>query len=387
LKAYELFSSGNYSFTDISNFLFKFGLKRKNGKPLHHSEIHTILGNKFYLGIMEYNGEYYEGTHEKFIPKDLFDKVQEQVQKLSGKWVKGHKFAFIGIAKCGECGASITAETHTKFYKTTNRKATYNYYRCTRKIVPCKQKPISEPEFENQLREIIKKASLPATWAKDWLTWLERDEKLELKESESKIEKLKLDLESLNKKSETLLNGYLDQIVDAETYKAKKNEIFEERLKIQEEITKFQNGETSWIEPMRNFVKAAKDGEKLARAKNNLQELSVLAKTIGSNFTLYNRQISVSPKKGFDTILSECSRICARTPSSDLSVSVAITERSANLFWTKSRLMPRLRRGRNQTTWAGRAEKGVRGKRMPTPPSLSPPPNFVPTKLARRVYL
>ena len=321
-KVYGLFSDGTMSFTDVANFLFKFGLMRKNGKPLHHSEIHKILSDKFYLGIMYYNGEYYEGTHEKIISKELFDKVQEQVKRLSRSRKKTHEFPFIGLAKCGECGASITAETHTKFYKTTNHKATYNYYRCTRKIKPCKQAPINDQVFETQLREIISKCSIPESWEENWLNWLERDEKLGLSQSEAKITELKSKLESLNVRAETLLNGYLDQIVDPETYKIKKNEIFEEKLKIQEEIVKLEKGGIFWIEPMRNFIKRAKDCEKMARAKNNSQELGTLAKTIGSNFTLLNRQIIPQLKKGFETAFSMCARIRSRTPDSDFSLSV-----------------------------------------------------------------
>ena len=322
LKAYELFVSGNYSFTDISNFLFKYNLKRKNGKTLHHSEIHKILSDKFYLGIMYYNGEYYEGTHEKIIPKELFDKVQEQVKKLSRSKEKRHQFAFVGLAKCGECGASITAETHTKYYKGTNRNAIYNYYRCTRKIRPCKQASINEYNLEGQLRQIVFDVPFPSSWADTWLNWLERDEKLEISESQGNIEKLKLGLENLNKQAEILLDGYLDQVIDPETYKNKKNEIFEQKLKIQEEIIRLGSGEVGWIEPMRNFIKTAETGAKIARAKNNLQELGVLAKNIGLNFTLLNRQIKTDYKKGFDTLFFERAGIRARSHFPTLSVSV-----------------------------------------------------------------
>ena len=323
-KVYEMFSEGTMSFTSVASYLFKFGLMRKNGKPLHHSEIHKILSDKFYLGIMYYNGECYEGTHEKIISKELFDKVQEQVKRLSRSRKKTHEFPFIGLAKCGECGASITAETHTKYYKTINRYATYNYYRCTRKIKPCKQAPINESSFETQLREIVLKSGVPESWEENWLKWLERDEKLELSKSEVKIEELKSKLGSLSVRAETLLNGYLDQIIDSETYKQKKNEIFDEKLKIQEEIAKLEKGGIFWIEPMRNFIKRAKDCEKTALAKNNLQEVGLLAKNISSNFTLLNRQIIPTLKKGFETAFSVCARIRSRTPASDFSLLVGV---------------------------------------------------------------
>lgn len=60
--------------------LYKFGLKRKNGKPLHINEIHQILSNRFYVGIMYYNGEYHEGTHKTILSKELFNKVHQELK-------------------------------------------------------------------------------------------------------------------------------------------------------------------------------------------------------------------------------------------------------------------------------------------------------------------
>ena len=39
-----------------------------------------LLSDKFYVGIMNYNGEYHEGVHECFISKDLFQLVQKQLE-------------------------------------------------------------------------------------------------------------------------------------------------------------------------------------------------------------------------------------------------------------------------------------------------------------------
>ena len=147
-KAFSLFADGNKSFTDISRFLLGFGLTRKNGKPLHINQIKDTLTDKFYIGIMTFNGEYYDGTHLPIVDKELFQRVQHQVKQITKPQIRGKYFPFIGLARCGECGAAITAETHKKHYARTNRTAVYNYYRCTRKIQPCSQKPITEAVFE-----------------------------------------------------------------------------------------------------------------------------------------------------------------------------------------------------------------------------------------------
>src|SRR3989339_2054959 len=68
-KSFQLFADGNISFTGISQFMFKFGIKRQGEKPIKVGQVKNMLSNRFYLGILKYAGEYYQGTHKTFISK------------------------------------------------------------------------------------------------------------------------------------------------------------------------------------------------------------------------------------------------------------------------------------------------------------------------------
>jgi DNA invertase Pin-like site-specific DNA recombinase len=240
IKAYEAFCKGDKTFTDISKLLFKCGLQQRNGKPLHINEVRKILSDKFYIGIMKFKGEYHPGTHKLFIPKDLFQKVQEELKWREAHHNKSFGFPFLGLMKCSECGASITAEKHTKFYKGTNRRPTYVYYRCTKKMGPCSQKMIKGELLEEQLREIVASCALPESWIPQWLSWVERYEISEKELSASSIQKFQDEIVSLDKKLNILLDGFLENIVDSDTYKRKKNEIFEEKILLEEQIAKLK---------------------------------------------------------------------------------------------------------------------------------------------------
>ena len=307
-KAFELFSEGNKTFTDIALFLHKFNLKRKNNKPLHINEIRRILANRFYVGIMEYNGEYHEGTHKTIISKELFQAVKKQLEFKDRHKKRRYNFAFMGLMKCGECGATITAEVHKKYYKGTNRTVEYVYYRCTKKLKACTQKYIPEPELEIQFKKAIDEVALPQEWANDWYKWLDEDEKLEAVSMHQNIERLEAELKTSDIKLNKLLDGYLEGIVDPEIYKLKKNEFFEEKLKINEELEQIKQNGSSWLEPFRNFIGSALSCAKIARAKNTSEELAFFGKTVGSNFFLTNRQLAVSYKKGF-------AELCAPPPA------------------------------------------------------------------------
>ena len=168
-KAFELFAEGGKSFTDISLFLYKNGFTDKNGKPVIIGRLKNTLSNKFYIGIIYYGGEYYEGVHKLFITKQLFDRVQKQFKLTErGRPNNKHKLSIMRMMNCGECGAYITGEKKIKYYKGTNREATYIYYSCTKKLGKCSQMPISQEDLAKQLIKIVSDVVLPEKWAADW---------------------------------------------------------------------------------------------------------------------------------------------------------------------------------------------------------------------------
>lgn len=132
-KAFELFSYCR-TFTDISALLYKYGVRCSGDRLLKINQIRKILSNRFYVGIIQYNGEYYEGTHKQFISKQLFRDVQKQLEFKDRHKKRKYNFAFMGLIKCGECGATITAEAHTKKYK-NGKQQTFVYYRCTKDVL------------------------------------------------------------------------------------------------------------------------------------------------------------------------------------------------------------------------------------------------------------
>jgi len=130
-KMFKVYSTSNYTFKEISEWCKKVGLKSNLDNDISPGQVQSTLQNIFYIGLMKYKGEVFEGKHKPLISKKLFDKVQE-VLKQRGKPQKiKHDFAFLGLMKC-PCSAAITAEKKTK---PSGRE--YIYYRCTKKKGPC----------------------------------------------------------------------------------------------------------------------------------------------------------------------------------------------------------------------------------------------------------
>ena len=298
-RAFELFAKGESSIADISRFFQKFGITRYNGEMLHLDTVKRILSNKFYIGIINFSGETYEGTHKLFLPPELFSKVQEIIKAREHPKNNKHNFTFLGLARCVECGCAITAEVKHKYYPSTRGNVDYIYYRCTKKKTDCSQNYLREELLDQQLRAIIGKPSLPASWAKLWQERLDKEEKEEKNNSESTISKLSSEILEIDQKLDRLLEGYLDQIVDPQIYQQKKNELVELKVKLKEKMVGISKNGIEWLGLMREFIEVAADAAKIARAKHNGEELSFFAKKVGSDYSLDNRRLFCVYKKGF----------------------------------------------------------------------------------------
>ena len=308
--AFEMYSTGKYTQVDLIGFFTKNKINSLSGHILHKDKIKRILTNPFYYGVMEYNEELYEGTHKPIISKKLFDRVQEVIKRNSRTHHEHvSEFDFLGLIKCSECGASITAEKHTKIYKRTHRNPTYIYYRCSKKYGKCSQKYITSQNLENQIRVVVQNRSISSFVAKKFLEWAEKDAKEEKMQSETHVLDLTRQLNQNQEKINRLLEIYLDKTIEEEEYKAKKNELLNNKLSLQAKIKEVKENGTSWLEPFRNFTEEAKTGAIVARAKNNLHDLANHAKTVGSNFILKDRKLFLSTLLPAWEILSENPKI------------------------------------------------------------------------------
>src|SRR3989338_5115814 len=306
-KAFQLFSTGKYTFTDINQFLYKNGVTHHSeNKILKLQQVTHLLRSPFYYGVFKYNGELYQGTHKPIISKTLFDKCQEIIKNKSKIYKNIKKeFRFLGLAKCKECGSAITAEKHYKFYPKTRGKVRYDYYRCGKHHGYCSQKYVPATNFEQQIRDIIWSVSLHPQNAKWLFNRLHADEVKEKQYTEEKLALLKSRLSSIEERLERLLTGYLDQVIDSNEYQFAKKKLFEKKTNIEEEIGRINYGEFRWVELVKDFINSALEAHKTAREKNNWQDLYYLAKKVGSNYLLSGRRLEFSSSEGFQALAAE----------------------------------------------------------------------------------
>ncbi len=293
-KAFEMYSTGIYLIKDISDFLAKNNILTSKSTHYRIDWINRqLLTNPFYYGHFRYAGEVHEGIHKPLISKKLFDSVQEVLQRKNRPWSKERVPKYLtGLFRCGECGMMITAEQKTKYYPQTDNRVTYTYYRCTKKskIKKCSQPFIRQEELDHQLSKMIQKVSLRQDWADEMLFKLDEEEKDTAQSCRLFVQKMREEVRIINNKLQLLLDSYLDQIIDKESYQVKKAELLSQKKTMEEKILTFAQIGNSWLGPMREWVKDAATAANIANDTDLNAKKVIALKIFGSDLRLENKK-------------------------------------------------------------------------------------------------
>ena len=298
-KLFEMYATEEYPLNTLANWCEKKKLLTNAGNKISLSNVQHILQNPFYIGLMRYKGEIFEGTHEPLISKKLLDKCQEVMAKRGKvRPDRKHNFAFLGLMKCASCGCSITAQ-----YVKGNG-GIYIYYRCTKKRGVCQEKYLGENQLIAQIKTFLQKVSLSSQDTEKVLAALDAEQEKAREDAQNEVVNLKEELASVETKLARLLDIYLADALSTEEYAAKKQSLLSQKVSLSEKITDFETKGLSWLEPARGFVKSLNQAANLIQT-DTLSELPTFLKNIGSNHILRNRQLIFSPKIPYNLVAEQ----------------------------------------------------------------------------------
>lgn len=143
----------------IKKWFDSSGMTTRAGKKVTLSQIYLMLKNPFYYGEFKYplnSDNWYKGSHQPLITKEIFDQVQKQlyIPFKKAKW-GSKEFTFKNLFKCATCGSSIVGEDKNRRRKF--RESVYHvYYHCSRqKDYNCPELYVTEEKLVRELLRYI----------------------------------------------------------------------------------------------------------------------------------------------------------------------------------------------------------------------------------------
>lgn len=121
---FERYVQGTVSLRTLRDEAAVRGLTTRKGRKVATNEIHSILQNPVYYGLIRWGDIEADGIHTPLIDKSTFLRVQDIMSgrnQTKAKPESARDFLYSGLFTCGLCGCQISAQT-TKGHR---------YYACT----------------------------------------------------------------------------------------------------------------------------------------------------------------------------------------------------------------------------------------------------------------
>ncbi|KKQ87526.1 MAG: hypothetical protein UT09_C0014G0008 [Parcubacteria group bacterium GW2011_GWF2_38_8] len=315
-RMWQMMLTGNYTPPQIlkiatNEWNFKTReTKKHTSKHLCLSMIYKIFHNYFYCSHYEYpkgSGEWHRGKHEAMVTEEEFQHVQALLGNKTRPRPLARRFAFTGIMKCGNCGASITAEEKIKRQKNGNVHR-YIYYRCTKRIdESCPEKTIELSVLTKQADTIIRGLTISDRF-KDWgIKYLHEIRQNEAQSNEQTLSNKQTRLLEITKQLDNLLlrltspsNADGGLISDAE-YKSVKSTLLKEKNSLESDLQAQGKAIEQWLELSEHTFNFARYASAWF-AKGDLETKRAIFACLGSDFILKDQKLNIQLRKPFKFI-------------------------------------------------------------------------------------
>lgn len=211
--------------------------------------------------------------------------------KTTAKYQK-HFFLFRGLLRCGECGYTITWETH--------KGITYGH--CTG-YKPCSQKKWTrEKQLENSILFVLELLQIKNKRIMEWIRKALKESNQDVKTfQEQIIIELTNKLQAVNKRLSNLYDDKVDGVITKEFYAQKSQEYKAEEAKVTETIEKHNNARDKYRELGLNLYEVSQRGKELF-VKKHPEKKRILLGLIFAKLTLQNGVLSYELTKAFQIL-------------------------------------------------------------------------------------
>ncbi len=298
-RIFDLALTGGYSVRRLAEEVKILGLKtrlrkRSGGKYLSVGNIHCLLRNPFYAGILEWDGHTYPGAHEPMVTREEFAEVQRHLSRFGKLPPKKRVFAYRMLIRCGECGLSITAEEKINRYGYH-----YIYYHCTKKRMDynCSQRSATSDVIDVAFLKFLEEHRPPEKlhlWA------IKEIRKLRGVMAEGKVIEVKTvqrALEDTTRAINNLTSLRIRDLLNDEEYATQRKSLVEEQGIIRERLATIEKGE-SWLEPAENIVSFNNNAISWFQSGNEETKWNI-ARSMSSNLVLLDKKVSIEAKEPF----------------------------------------------------------------------------------------
>ena len=228
--AFDAYARGDWTLLTLQAELERRGLTRPAGPstpaaPISHSTLHRILRNSYYVGLVNFRGLTYPGSHEQLVDEQIFSVVQSilEAQNYAGEKQRKHHHYLKGSVYCGDCGSRLIVS------RTKNRHGTiYPYFVCIgrhQRRTTCTRKAMLIEDIESKIAAYYGSIWLEPERVQELRTFVQQEfaTRRSMLEAEQRIQLRRVD--QLNGERTRLLQAYYADAIPLELLKREQQRV------------------------------------------------------------------------------------------------------------------------------------------------------------------
>lgn len=288
---FEKYETAKYNLKDISEEMFRLGLRSWSGKRLDLNGISRILNNPFYAGIIQIakSGETFRGIHQPLISIKLFDRVQLILKGKYHRRTQSHDFLYSRLLTCKNCHYSLIG---SKVKGNT-------YYRCNTR--GCPSNNVREDLIDNVILRKFERIQLTDIEVQYFESKLSkfREEFAGLRDQQIQI--IQLQLKNISYRLDRLTDALLDGLIDKPEFERRKTNLLFEQKEMEEKLVELEDNFDKIPEKMLEYLQLAKSLY-LTYKLGIPEEKRDLLKLVTCNRFVAQKNLDFMLKKPFDEL-------------------------------------------------------------------------------------
>ena len=293
-KIFELYSTGNYSFSQIAEILAKDNFRIRS-RIVQKNNIDFILKNPFYTGDFIYKGPFHSGQHTPIISKELFFLCKSVMEQGKTPHKNKYDFLFNNMIKCAECGQFLTADI---------KKNKYVYYRCfgnKNNNFRCQTKLLPQHKVEAAVIECLNNLKITKDNKIEILDKIKECFNSDSQFSSNLLEQNTKKIIALKNKIDKLYNDKLDDVIPEDFFRDKYNQW-------NNEIEQLNTLNNSLIHDYDNIMQKCElilellENAPCLYSRLNYENKRMFLKTLFSHFDWNGETLTIKTKKVFEIL-------------------------------------------------------------------------------------
>jgi site-specific DNA recombinase len=287
---FERYATGASTLRMLTEEADKAGLRNRAGKALRLTQIHKMLRNPFYAGILrDSRFGVFTGAHEPLVSKATFERVQAV---LAGKFIrrtKRHILRFRRLLHCKTCGRSLIGSERKGFV----------YYRCSN--VPCPTTSVREDAVEEAILEVLASIRIDEPEAKAIEAELAEYDRHRNELHAARRASLTDAFSASQARMARLTDLLIDGKIDATAHEAKRTELLLEQKELEHDLTDVELGTAALVRRAREIVGLAQSAENTYQSADDERKRSLL-QTVLSDCIVTGKSLEFTLHEPFATL-------------------------------------------------------------------------------------